>query len=82
MKTTVEIADALLTEAKDVVAREGTTLRSLLEAALRAELDRRRAAPPRYHLIDWSVGDPTVVIEFGPEGWTTALDATYEGRGA
>jgi len=82
MKTTVEISDGLLTEAKDVAAREGTTLRSLLEAALRAELDRRRTAPARYALVDVAVGDPNVVVEFGPEGWSRAMEAIYEGRGA
>jgi hypothetical protein len=82
MKTTVEISDSLLTEAKDVATRQGTTLRSLLEAALRAELDRRRTAPAPYRLVDVAVGDPNVVVDLGGEGWAHALDAIYEGRGA
>ena len=31
MKTTIELADPLLEEARSVAAREGTTLRALLE---------------------------------------------------
>ncbi|MEI8310434.1 MAG: hypothetical protein WCH98_06745 [Verrucomicrobiota bacterium] len=38
MKTTIELPDALLIEAKTVAARRRTTLRSLVENALRREL--------------------------------------------
>ena len=42
MKTMVEIADALLNEAKRVAAKEGTTLRALIEQGLRRTLADRR----------------------------------------
>ncbi|WP_010148027.1 DUF2191 domain-containing protein [Serinicoccus profundi] len=44
MKTTIDIPDALALEAKGVAARSGATLRELVVAGLRAEVDRRGAA--------------------------------------
>jgi hypothetical protein len=41
MKTTVDISDALLIEAKKIAAREGTTVRTLIEQGLRHALAGR-----------------------------------------
>jgi hypothetical protein len=41
MKTTIELPDALTTRAKALAREQGLTLRELIEAGLRAELDRR-----------------------------------------
>jgi hypothetical protein len=42
MKTTVEISDSLLDEAKRVASRESSTLRDLIEEGLRRSLDERK----------------------------------------
>lgn len=42
MKTTIDIADPLLEAAKKAAAREGTTLRALVELGLRQVLDTRK----------------------------------------
>ncbi len=43
MKTTVEIADSLLAEVKKTAAREGTTVKALLEAGVRRAMAERRS---------------------------------------
>ena len=79
MKTTIDLADALLIEAKQVAAQEGTTLRSVLEEALRRELDRRSKAPvPRdLHWIDPPLEER---VEF-PVGADAFQQAAYGDRG-
>lgn len=42
MKTTIDIADPLLEAAKRAAAREGTTLRALVELGLRQVLEARK----------------------------------------
>lgn len=46
VKTTVEISDALLDEAKRVASLESSTLRELIEDGLRRSLDERRKKKP------------------------------------
>ena len=46
MKTTIDIADSLLAEAKSVAAREGTTVKSLIEEGLRLAMARRGQGGP------------------------------------
>ncbi len=47
MKTTIDLPDALAAEARDVARRQGASLRDLVIAGLRAEVDRRTSAAPR-----------------------------------
>jgi len=41
MKTSIEITDVLLNQARQIAAREGTTVRALVEEGLRTVLARR-----------------------------------------
>lgn len=50
MKTTIEIADAILRRAKAVADKESTTLRALVEEGLRAVLAKRSATQKRVEL--------------------------------
>ncbi len=51
MKTTVEIRDPLMAEAKEVCALHNITLKGLIERALAAEIERL-AAQPRWQPTD------------------------------
>ena len=81
-KTTIELPDNLVAEAKELAAREGTTLRALVEAGLRSVLERRAARDARFRLRDASVEGRGLQGEFRGAGWNRIRDAVYEGRGA
>jgi len=81
MKTTVEIADALLEEAKKEASRRGTTLRALVEAGLREVLRNHRSERKPFRLRDESFGGGGLTPEFEAGGWEAIRDAIYEGRG-
>lgn len=82
MKTTVQISDPLLEEAKALAAAEGTTLRELVEAGLRQVLAERRKRRRRFELRDASFTGHGMQPEFADAGWERIRDAVYEGHGA
>lgn len=77
MKTTLEISDAVLQRAKALAAQEGTTVRALVEDALRQLLQSRRAAA-KFRLRDASVGGNGLRPEFRDATWDRVRDAIYE----
>jgi hypothetical protein len=80
MKTTIEIADSLLAEAKEVAAREHTTIRDLVENGLRLVLDERRERKP-FKLRDGSYRGTGRGLRPEYEGnWEKIRDEIYEGR--
>ncbi len=81
MKTTVEISDALLEEARRLAAEESTTLRELIERGLHAVLRERRARRQEFRLRDARVSGRGMQPEFREAGWDRIRDAAYEGRG-
>ena len=77
MKTTLDIADPLLREARHVAAREGTTLRALVEQGLRqvvAERKRKRA----FRLKKASFKGNGLRPELASAGWERIRDLAYE----
>lgn len=79
-KTSLDLPEGLLSEAKQLAARERTTLRALVEAGLRTVLDRRGRSE-QFRLRDASVDGRGVEAEFRGAGWERVRDAAYEGRG-
>lgn len=81
MKTTVEIADPLLERARAVAARDGETLRSLIEKALAKELaDRTHKAKP-FKLRQVTFGGDGVRAEVAHLSPHEMIHSSYEGRG-
>lgn len=80
MKTTVEISDALLAEARRLARSERTTLRALVEEGLRRAVDSRRRRP-RFQMRDATVGGQGLSPEFAGGDWDRVRDAIYQGRG-
>jgi hypothetical protein len=80
MKTTIEISDPLLAEAKRVAARDRTTLRALIEKGLRSVL-KERGRPARFTLRDASFRGRGLRPEFQGADWGRVAEAAYEERG-
>jgi len=79
IKTTIDIADSLLLAAKERAARDGTTLRALVEEGLRSVLGSRRTTS--FRLRDASVRGDGLSEEFRGAGWDRIRATIYEGRG-
>jgi hypothetical protein len=82
MKTTLEIADPLLEQARKIAARDGETLRSLVEQGLRKVVAERNAKSKPFKLRDGSVRGEGLQPEFQNASWDQIRDLIYEGRGS
>lgn len=81
MKTTIDISDALMREARAVAARESVTLRSLVERGLRRVIAETRGRAP-FRLRRSSFKGQGLQAEFRGLSWDNIRDAAYEDRGA
>ena len=77
MKTTIEIPQTLLDEARKLASHEGTTLRALVEEGLRRIIAERRAFRLRQATFKGTG------LQAGVAGapWERIRDMAYEGRG-
>jgi hypothetical protein len=80
MKTTIEISDALLREARKVAAREGVTLRALVERGLHRVIAETKQRPP-FRMRDGSFKGNGLQPEVRDLSWEQLRDMSYEGRG-
>jgi hypothetical protein len=81
MKTTVEISDSLLEEARKLAAREGTTLKALIEQGLRAVVAERRQRVGAFHLRKASFKGDGLQPGVAGAAWERIREMAYEGRG-
>lgn len=80
IKTTIEISDALLEQAKRLARSRRSTLRALVEEGLRRVLEHEPDAG--FRLEDASVGGEGVRADIREGDWARLAELTYEGRGA
>jgi hypothetical protein len=78
MKTTVDIADELLDEARKVASRAGTTVRALIEAGLRREMRERRRSKP-FRLRRATFRGRGLRPELAGARWEQIRELAYEG---
>ena len=82
MKTTIDVADALLEEARRVAARDHTTLRQLVHDGLRRVLEERRPRRDAFQLRQVEPGGGGFQPECSDGDWARIRDEIYRGRGA
>jgi hypothetical protein len=81
MKTTVEISDTLLREVRQVAAREGVTLRNLVERGLHRVLAETKNSA-QFKLRRASFKGRGRQAELREASWDTLRDLIYRDRGA
>lgn len=81
MKTTVEISDSLLEEARKVAARDKTTVRDLIERGLRKILAERKSNRA-FRLRDASFKGTGLQPGVVEGDWEHIRDLIYERRGS
>lgn len=81
MKTTVEISDSLLREARKTAARQGVTLRALIERGLHRIVAETRPGAP-FKLRRASFKGKGLQPGLRDASWEHIRDLAYEGRGS
>ncbi len=80
MKTTVEIPNSLLEEARKLASREGTTVRALVETGLRRVLAERKKRGT-FKLRNASFKGNGLQPGVADASWERIREMAYEGRG-
>ena len=83
MKTTVNIADALFEELRELAEKEGVTMKSLIQDGIRQVIAEHKkvAKQPRYKMRDVSFGGEGVQEGIDLANWPQIRALIYEGHG-
>ena len=81
MKTTVEISDGLLREVRRLAARQGVTLRTLVERGLQRVVSETKHAVP-FKLRRASFKGRGLSAKMRDASWDKVRDEIYRDRGA
>jgi len=81
MRTSIDIPDPLLRQAKALARRRGKTVRALVVEGLHAVIERGAAKRAPYRLRDKSFGGDGLVEGLSATDWERIRERTYEGRG-
>ena len=81
MKTTVEISDSLLLEARRLAAREGVTLRTLVERGLHRVISETSHGTP-FKLRRASFKGKGLNPDLQDASWERLRDLAYQDRGS
>jgi Arc/MetJ family transcription regulator len=80
MKTTIEISDSLLDEAKRLAAKEGTTIRAYVEQGLRRIVAERKSRG-QFRLRKATFKGKGLQPGVQDATWERIREAIYQGRG-
>jgi hypothetical protein len=81
MKTTIQIPDSLMKEARKLAQREHTTLKSLIEEGLRRVISERKQRN-EFRLRKATFRGKGLQIQLEDAEWDRLRDLSYEGREA
>ncbi len=81
MKTTIQIPDSLLKEARKLANEENTTLKSLMEEGLRRIVSERKRRD-RFKLRKATFRGKGLQPHLEGATWDRIRDLSYEGRGS
>ena len=81
MKTTIEIPDSLFRRMKEIASERHTTLKALVEAALRQVVESEDRPRKRFRLRNLSVKGKGLQPGVRDGRWTDIRSLIYEGQG-
>jgi hypothetical protein len=81
LKTTIDIPDHLLEQAKRLAAEQGVALKAVVEMALRETLRVRKPRQRRFRLRECAVGGDGLQPGLTWGDWHSMRTLAYEGRG-